>query len=72
MENLTRMDLGIVALYLVFMLVIGVLSVRKIKNAEDYFVAGRSLGLFTMIATVCATIIGGGALIGRGLSLIHI
>lgn len=66
MENLTRMDLGIVALYLVFMLVIGVLSVRKIKNAEDYFVAGRSLGLFTMIATVCATIIGGGALIGRG------
>lgn len=45
---------------------IGFLSKKKIKKSTDYYIAGRSLGYFVIMATVCASIIGGGAMIGRG------
>jgi SSS family solute:Na+ symporter len=61
-----KIDLFIIFIYMVIMLAIGLSYSGKVRNTEDFFLAGRSLGLFTMIATVCATIIGGGALIGRG------
>ena len=41
------------------MVAVGVYFVRRIKNSGDYYVAGRSLGPLVMMATVCATIIGG-------------
>ena len=63
--EITVLDLVIIAVYLVFMLGVGVWFVRRIKNAGDYYVAGRSLGPFVMTATVCATIIGGSAMMGR-------
>ena len=63
--ELSILDLLIVAGYLLGMVFIGVYSVRKIKNTGDYFVAGHSFGPFVLMATVCATIIGGSGLMGR-------
>nr|WP_325211849.1 sodium:solute symporter family protein [uncultured Oscillibacter sp.] len=63
--QLSVLDLGIIALYLISMVVVGVYFVRRIKNTGDYYVAGRSLGSLVMMATVCATIIGGSGLMGR-------
>ena len=64
-SEITALDLGIIGVYLVGMVLIGVLSVKKIKNAGDYYVGGRSFGPFVLMATVCATIIGGSGLMGR-------
>ena len=58
-------DLAVVAAYLVAMILIGVYSVKRVKNAGDYFVAGHSFGPLVLMATVCATIIGGSGLMGR-------
>ncbi len=66
MDNFTTLDFIVIILYLLAMLVIGFAFTKKVKTAEDFFVGGRSIGFFPMLATVCATIIGGGALIGRG------
>ena len=62
---LTILDLGIIAAYLVIMVLVGVYSVRRIQNTKDYYVAGRSFGPMVLMATVCATIIGGSGLMGR-------
>ena len=64
-NEITGLDLGIIGIYLVGMVLIGVLCVRKVKNADDYYTAGRSFGPFVLMATVCATIIGGSGLMGR-------
>lgn len=63
--EITALDLVIIAAYLVTMVTIGVVSVRKVKNAGDYYVAGHSFGPLVLMATVCATIIGGSGLMGR-------
>jgi len=59
------LDLVIVGLYLLAMVFVGVYSVKRIKNAGDYFVGGHSFGPMVLMATVCATIIGGSGLMGR-------
>ena len=59
------LDLAVVAAYLLAMVLIGVYSVKRIKNTGDYFVGGRSFGPMVLMATVCATIIGGSGLMGR-------
>ena len=64
-EEMTGLDLGIIGFYLIGMVLIGILCVRKVKNADDYYTAGRSFGPFVLMATVCATIIGGSGLMGR-------
>ena len=58
-------DLVIIGAYLLLMVLVGVYSVKRIKNTGDYYVAGRSFGPFVLMATVCATIIGGSGLMGR-------
>lgn len=63
--QLSVLDLAIIGLYLVTMVAVGVYFVRRIKDTGDYYVAGRSLGPMVMMATVCATIIGGSGLMGR-------
>lgn len=65
MAELTMLDLIIIALYLCVMLMVGVWFVRRIKNTDDFYVAGRTLGPVVLAATVCATIIGGSAMMGR-------
>ena len=64
-SEITGLDLGIIGIYLIGMVLIGVLCVRKVKNADDYYTAGHSFGPFILMATVCATIIGGSGLMGR-------
>lgn len=64
-SELTGLDLGIIGVYLIAMVAIGLLCVRRVKNSEDYYTAGRSFGPFVLMATVCATIIGGSGLMGR-------
>lgn len=59
------MDLAIVAVYLIAMVLVGVCLVRRIRNTDDFYVAGRSLGPFVLMATVCATTLGGSAMLGR-------
>lgn len=65
MGTITTLDLFIIAAYLVGMLLIGFLFTNRIKGSNDYYVAGRTLGPLVLTATVCATIIGGSAMMGR-------
>ncbi len=58
-------DLIIIGVYLIVMVLVGVYSVKRIRNTGDYYVAGRSFGPLVLMATVCATIIGGSGLMGR-------
>lgn len=46
--------------YLIILLTIGVLLSRRIKNKEDFFVAGRSLTAPILVGTLLATWIGSG------------
>lgn len=63
--ELNALDLIIVGVYLLVMVGVGIYSVKRIKNTGDYFVAGHSFGPIVLMATVCATIIGGSGLMGR-------
>ena len=63
--ELNIIDILIVGIYLVAMVWVGVHFVNKIKNTGDYFVGDRSFGPLVLMATVCATIIGGSGLMGR-------
>lgn len=62
---ITFIDILLVAVYLLIMLVIGIVAKSKIKQSEDFYLAGRSLNYLVLMATVSASIIGGGAMIGR-------
>lgn len=64
-SELHILDLCIIGAYLILMVVIGIRMVKKVKNTDDYYVAGRSFGPLILMATVCATIIGGSGLMGR-------
>ena len=66
MEHVTLLDILIIFAYLLGMLWIGFYFAKRIKTSGDFFVAGRTLGPVVLMATVCASIIGGSALIGRG------
>jgi SSS family solute:Na+ symporter len=66
MLHLRTLDSIVIIAYLAFVLIAGVYLANRVKGSDDFYVAGRSLGLFVVTATVCATIIGGGALVGRG------
>lgn len=65
MSEITSLDIGIVGAYLVGMLLIGVYFVKRVKNSEDFYTADHSLGTPVLLATVCATIIGGSSMMGR-------
>lgn len=65
MHELTVLDLTIIVLYMIGMLLVGVWFVKRIRNTGDFYVAGRTLGPFVLTATVCASIIGGSAMMGR-------
>ena len=64
--QITGWDLAIILAYMVMIAAVGILSQRKVKNTKDYYVAGRSLPTFALMATICASVIGGSALIGKG------
>ncbi len=59
-------DVILIGLYLISMVWIGFYFKKKVQKTTDYYLAGRSLNSFVIMSTVCASIIGGGAMIGRG------
>lgn len=64
-NELHAIDLAIIAAYLIAMVLIGLVVVKKVKSMDDYYLGGRSFGPLVLMATVCATIIGGSGLMGR-------
>ena len=54
----------VLAIYLVTMFIVGLRASKNVKNTYDFLLAGRSLGMTVMIATLCATQLGGGNIIG--------
>lgn len=55
---------GFVILYLVITVAIGLYAATRVKNSSDYAVAGRSLPLYVVIATVFATWFGSETVLG--------
>ncbi|MGY0162508.1 hypothetical protein [Edwardsiella tarda] len=51
----------IIIIYMLVMIGIGLYAKRKIKNSEDYHLAGRRLGPIMLAGTSAATEIGGAA-----------
>lgn len=64
--NIGGLDIYIIFVYMLIILYVGLWCRKKVKNSDDYFVASRSLGTLVIAATVCASILGGSAMIGRG------
>lgn len=64
------LDLSLIVAYFFVILFIGFYSIKKIENFDDYSVAGRNVPMSLLFATLAATIIGGGATIGR-VSLVY-
>ena len=58
------LELIIIAVYFLAMLAVGVISRRKAKKADDFFVAGRKGSSFFITGSLLATIVGGSATIG--------
>nr|HPO46453.1 hypothetical protein [Spirochaetota bacterium] len=59
-------DVVVIVLYFLFILTIGVISYRRVKNEQDFSLAGRSLGYPLLIGAITATAIGSGATLGVG------
>jgi solute:Na+ symporter, SSS family len=66
MKVLSTADFITMVVYLIVILVVGLWASKKVKNQLDFFVGGRALGGIIIMSTVCASIVGGGAIIGRG------
>jgi SSS family transporter len=60
-QNIIFIGVGI---YLAGMLTIGLYAAKRTASAEDFMVAGRSLPLWLCSATIMATWIGGGSMLG--------
>lgn len=69
MAGITTLDLVIVSAYLIFIMWIGIRSSKKVTNDDDFFTAQRSFGPLVLLATVCATTLGGSAVMGRALDI---
>ena len=51
-------------LYLAAAAVIGCLCARRIRTADDYYVAGRQTGVIYLTGSLLATILGSSAILG--------
>ncbi|MFP4017659.1 MAG: sodium:solute symporter [Bacteroidales bacterium] len=60
------LDLSVFILYMIAMLGVGYYFLRKNKDADDYYVGGRSMGSLHVGLSVVATDVGGGFSIGLG------
>lgn len=58
-----------VAIYLTLISLLGVYFAKRIKNQEDYAVAGRSLPVYVLVGTLIATWMGAGTVMGGANSL---
>lgn len=55
---------SIIIVYMIAMMGIGLYAKTKVKNSEDYHLAGRRLGPIMLAGTLAATEIGGGSSVG--------
>ncbi|WP_295636869.1 sodium:solute symporter [uncultured Mailhella sp.] len=62
--NWTGLDWLAIFMYLSIMILVGWYVSRKVKNSEDYLMAGRALSYPMVVATVAATWYGSGAVFG--------
>ncbi len=62
--RLSTLDIAIIIGYLLLMIVLGLLAKRRTKTSEDYYVAGKKLGTFSICAMWMASWIGGASIIG--------
>jgi SSS family solute:Na+ symporter len=54
----------IIALYIILMVVVGILSSRKIHSNTDYFIAGKKGNFWQITGSLLATILGSSAILG--------
>lgn len=66
----STLDMMLIFGYFALVLGIGVFSMKNIKDFDDYSVAGRSIPMAILFATVAATLCGGGSTIGR-IAFVH-
>jgi len=58
------LELIIIAAYFVGMIVVGVASRRRAREADDFFVAGRKGSSLFITGSLLATFVGGSATLG--------
>ncbi|ABN07035.1 Na+/solute symporter [Methanocorpusculum labreanum Z] len=63
-EGSTFITIALIAVYFVVLLGIGVWASKKIKNSEDYMLAGRSLGFWLFTLLIVCSICSGMTLVG--------
>lgn len=63
-ELLSNPYLWTILLYLLGLLAVGVFLSRRVRDSEDFMVAGRRLPWFVLVGTLLATWIGNGSLFG--------
>ncbi|MDI9425774.1 MAG: sodium:solute symporter family protein, partial [Spirochaetota bacterium] len=61
----TIIDIAIIVAYFIVLLIIGYLTSRRVRNMEDYAVAGRGLGYPALLGTLIGTTIGAGSTMGK-------
>jgi SSS family solute:Na+ symporter len=58
-------DTAVVIIYMLILLVLAIISARKVHSMEDYAVSGRGYPAWVIYATICATFVGGGFTMGN-------
>ncbi len=61
---MTLLDTNIIFIYMGLMVVIGLYACYRQKNVEDYYVAGRRLGPFSIACLWLASWVGGASIVG--------
>ncbi len=54
----------IIALYIILMIIVGIVSSRKIHSNKDYFIAGKKGNFWQITGSLLATILGSSAILG--------
>ena len=65
MQDISWIDISVIAVYLLLMIGVGIWFQRKIKNLDDYALAGKSLGYVVMIGTLVGAAIGAASTMGK-------
>ncbi len=61
---MAALDTGIIFIYMALMVAIGIYANYQQKNVEDYYVAGRRLGPFSIACLWLASWVGGASIVG--------
>ena len=61
---MSSLDIGLIIFYMIAMLVLGIIANRKQKNMDDYYVAGRKIGAFSVMCLWLASWFGGASIVG--------